>query len=115
MPQDGTGRPDAPTRTHLSEADPSWCHPDECTIESFHPYGYHGSFMYSVEPDNSVFTVVYMRITQLPGRVQPPLATLEISDSRTRGENAEAFPLTPAQLRRLHNITGALLAAITAG
>jgi hypothetical protein len=115
MSQDGTGRCDAPTRTPVSETDPSWCHSEECTIESSRPYGRHGSVVYSVEPDNSVHTLIYLQITQLPGRVHRPLATLEISNSRREGNNAEVYRLTPAQLRRLHDITGTLLAAITAG
>jgi hypothetical protein len=38
---------------------------------------------------------------------------VEISDYRTGGETVETFPLTHAQLRRLHEVTGELLTSLT--
>jgi hypothetical protein len=114
MSEDDTGRPNAPTRTPHPSKDPhpSWCEPDECTIEPFHPYGYHGSYMHTVKPDNNVRTIIYLCAIQVPGRVHPPMAMLEISDERRDGEGTETYPLTPAQVRRLHEITGELLTAL---
>jgi hypothetical protein len=105
MSEDGTRRTNAPTRT----LHPSWCEPDECTIESG---GTHGSFCYTVSPDDAVHTVIYLWASQRPGAAQTPQAAMEISDYRTGGENTEAFPLTPAQLRHLHEVTGDLLSAL---
>jgi hypothetical protein len=109
MSEDGTGRINAPTQ----DPHPSWCQPDECTIEPGDPDGRHGSFCYTVSPDDPVHTVIYLWATQLPGGVQPPLARVEISDYRTGGETVETFPLTQAQLRRLHEVTGDLLSSLT--
>jgi hypothetical protein len=137
MPQDGTGRPAAPTGTptaptgtpapadpadppdwigYNGRADladpaghPAWCRPAHCTIEDLHPYGSHRSFAYAIEPDKSVHTRVYLQVTQMPGGVQPPLAVIEIGDT---DDNENAFPLTPDQLRRIHDAVGELLTAI---
>jgi hypothetical protein len=109
MSQDDTGRINAPTR----DPHPSWCQPDECSTECNRPNGgSHGSFVYTVSPDDAVHTVIYLWARQKPGAAQP-LAQVEISDYRTGGETTETFPLTHAQLRRLHEVTGELLAAIT--
>jgi hypothetical protein len=109
MSQDDTGRCNAPTQ----DPHPSWCIPGECGIKSGEPDGRHGSFCYTVSPDDPVHTVIYLWATQLPGEVQPPVVKVEISDYRTGGETTETFPLTPAQLHSLHEVTGELLTAIT--
>jgi hypothetical protein len=111
MSEDGTRRCDAPTQTPHPSKDPhpNWCQPDECTIESG---GTHGSFCHTVHPDDAVHTVIYLWANQQPGAVQPPKVEVEISDYRTGGETVETFPLTPAQLRHLHEVTGELLTAL---
>jgi hypothetical protein len=106
MSEDGTGRINAPTQ----DPHPSWCQPNECSIELGLT---HGSFCYTVRPDYPVHTVIYLWATQLPGGAQPLLARVEISDYRTGGETVETFPLTHAQLRRLHEVTGELLTSLT--
>jgi hypothetical protein len=106
MSQDDTGRCNAPAQ----DPHPSWCNPGECDIKSDGP---HGSFCYTVSPDDPVHTVIYLWATQLPGEVQPPVVKVEISDYRAGGETTETFPLTPAQLHSLHEVTGELLTAIT--
>jgi hypothetical protein len=111
MPQDGTGRINAPTQ----DPHPSWCQPDECSTECNRPNGgSHGSFVYTVSPDDPVHTVIYLWARQKPGAVQP-LAQVEISDYRTGGETTETFPLTHAQLRRLHEVSGELLTSLATG
>jgi hypothetical protein len=112
MPQDGTGRINAPTQ----DPHPSWCQPDECTIDWNPPNGDgHGSFVYTVSPDDPVHTVIYLWARQEPGGVEPLLVKVEISDYRTGGETTETFPLTHAQLRRLHEVTGELLTSLATG
>jgi hypothetical protein len=59
-----------------------------------------------------VHTVIYLWATQQSGPGQPPLVEVEISDYRTGGEDTETFPLTHAQLRHLHEITGDLMTAL---
>jgi hypothetical protein len=59
-----------------------------------------------------VHTVIYLWANQQPGAGQSPQVEVEISDYRTGGEDTETFPLTPAQLRHLHEATGDLLGAL---
>jgi hypothetical protein len=104
--KDGTGRPSAP----IQDPHPLWCDTEQCTVESFHPYGWHTSDANTVGPDKSVCTRIELRLTQLPGGIRPPLATIEIGDDQPG--SMETYPLTPAQVRRLHAITCELLAAL---
>jgi hypothetical protein len=104
--KDGTGRCGAP----IQDPHPAWCDTEQCTVESDHPYGLHTSDANTVGPDKSVRTRIEFRLTQLPGGVRPPLATIEIRDDQPG--STETYPLTPAQVRRLHVVTRELLAAI---
>jgi hypothetical protein len=104
--KDGTGRLSAP----IQDPHPAWCDTEQCTVESFHPYGLHTSDANTVGPDKSVSTRIELRLTQVPGDIRPPLATVEIRDDRPG--SMETYPLTPAQVRRLHAVTRELLAAL---